>query len=421
MKNIILITVDSLGKDESKPITDALTDFLGSGIIFENAFSAGHSTRASFLAMMCSKYTLYPDELMTYTSPTPKESGKRRYLAEELKKYGYYTFGINPTSALSAVPGSFNAGFDEYIDFLNRKNPGRKMLEVLRKNLFKAYKLAKIFLRSVRVATSGIIIREDHVIRAEKLNEKVFNNKNLKPPFFLQIHYMDAHFPLFPRKDYCNSLNQSKIIESNKYLYYFINEKSLNLDHEKHELLDKIHDWTIYYLKDQIIQLLSALKTRGLMENTVVIITADHGYNFKKPMDIIGNNLKKDKQSELTSTKALHTRITHVPLVIYGLGEGVVSRQVSHIDLAPTIIDIAAGKKIDLWYGQSVFLDAERPVISETNAYGGRATAIRTRNWAFFYEAKNRAYSLYNMENDPNEEHDLSEKHPEIMAEMKGI
>ena len=94
----------------------------------------------------------------------------------------------------------------------------------------------------------------------------------------------------------------------------------------RHDLLD--YAFEVEHVDSHLVRMLKELETRGLLENTVVIVTADHGMPFPR-----------DKGYAYPDSN-------HVPLAVRwpkGIGTPgrVVEDYVSFIDLAPTILDLA--------------------------------------------------------------------------------
>ena len=177
------------------------------------------------------------------------------------------------------------------------------------------------------------------------------------------------------------------------------------------------------------------LKTQIYLQNntlddTFVIITADHGQQFMEH-GRHGHGLH------------LYDELIRVPLIMVGPGlEGqVISRQVSLLDLAPTILDMLEVKKPDAFLGSSLLplITGKEPeagsseAVSETDTGSGiarvrenfkpqldprrRRISLRTGSWKYIY-TEGEPDELYDLENDPGETQNAIESRPEIAAEL---
>ena len=121
IKNIVLITVDSLRYDHSKIIKEKMMEVLGKGIDFEEAYSTGPSSISSYIGYLASKYSTFPDE--KYFIMKPKLKRKRILLFEILKKAGYKTYVIANNSFHEMY--GYDDGVDVLITKINKSNDNK--------------------------------------------------------------------------------------------------------------------------------------------------------------------------------------------------------------------------------------------------------------------------------------------------------
>ncbi|MCB0006706.1 MAG: sulfatase-like hydrolase/transferase [Anaerolineales bacterium] len=181
-------------------------------------------------------------------------------------------------------------------------------------------------------------------------------------------------------------------------------------------------------LDEALGRMLDALKSLGLLDNTVVVYTADHGCHFKTRND-------EYKRSG-------HDSSIHVPAAIHGpgfQGGGRVQKLVSLLDISATLLDIGGVAIPAEMAGQSIraLLQREAPdwpddvFIQISEAEVGRA--VRTQRWKYGVTAPQQdglldadadhyveAY-LYDLAVDPYELTNLigSEAHAAVTARMK--
>ncbi|MGC9328188.1 MAG: sulfatase-like hydrolase/transferase, partial [Candidatus Hinthialibacter sp.] len=158
-------------------------------------------------------------------------------------------------------------------------------------------------------------------------------------PFFLWLHIYDPHAPYFaegdlhkkyytgnPKDPAHHSMDgaifqQSKSPESLAWIDSFTDLKYFQREYGAE----------ITFVDNQIGRLLSSLKSLNLHDNTMIVITADHGENLGD------HNIYFDHWT-------MHNTDIHVPLIFWlpqSLPQGKrISASVAHIDIAPTILDV---------------------------------------------------------------------------------
>ena len=439
IKNVILITVDSLRADHlgcygyQKRITPNLDELSKKGILFRQAFSNGPVTSFSFPSILTSTYPLqYPF--------SPHLSPQRVMLSEVLKKEGLLTGAVHCNPYLSSYYG-YNRGFETFRDFLfdNRgvqdridevtKGAGNFTTKTARriKTVFgessSIYRFLKRFyldvLKIIKMDRSKKMLETASKFeRAEVINKEAIswikNQENNQ--FFLWIHYMDVHMPYIPKIEYIKQIGSSlpdetKINALNKKLYQkYLGyggtyNKSVNISKDELKVIIDLYDAELMYTDEAIGFLLEEITRMGLLNNTLVIVTADHGDEFLEHGGVV-------------HSPKLYDELLHVPLIFYApeLGESmVINDLVSLIDLAPTIVDILNIRKPEKWLGKSLFplikgekARKDNTVISEAFANGKRKIACRIKKWKLILDEEKNAYELYDLENDEKEKNNVA-------------
>jgi arylsulfatase A-like enzyme len=116
----------------------------------------------------------------------------------------------------------------------------------------------------------------------------------------------------------------------------------------------ELYQSEVQWVDENLGDLWDELKRTGRLEDTVVIITSDHGELFGESEEV-----------PLSHRNSLHPALIDVPLLIYHphMQPDRESRLVSHVDIAPTILDITdidAGYRMD---GRSVFGEESHEVV----------------------------------------------------------
>jgi len=181
-----------------------------------------------------------------------------------------------------------------------------------------------------------------------------------------------------------------------------------------------IYDNNLSYLDGACARFLQQLKSKGLYDRTVILLTADHGEQFwEHGASLHGHTLYEEE--------------IRVPLIL--LAHGVVKRfndvPVLNSDMAPTIVDLA-GYAVDPPYADSHMGVSLRPLIAngEKAAYLHRTVAGRASfkrryvwyrdwEWKLVYSAELDVLQLFNVVRDPLERRNLLQECPVLATDME--
>jgi arylsulfatase A-like enzyme len=161
--------------------------------------------------------------------------------------------------------------------------------------------------------------------------------------------------------------------------------------------------------------LIERLHALGLERETVVALTADHGY-------LLGEHGWTGKVASI-----LHPPLIHVPFILVHparLRAGNASGWLAQThDVAPTLLDIADVKRTRPMNGVSVapLLAGLQPRTRRTMAYGGYANwhYARTDRWSYVAANTGRGRRLYDLKRDPGERRNIARRHPQVIDELE--
>jgi arylsulfatase A-like enzyme len=394
--NVILLMIDTLRADHLSvygytgnrtPNIDALA---ADGLRFANTFSQASWTRPSVATILTGLYPashgaihkadILPDRIDT--------------LAEVLARGGYRTVGFANNANVSPA-FNFQQGFEEYhylapSFFFGADEPAAQL------TMYNGLRLVRerFLARAVDVYN---YYQPAEVVTA-KVKRWLADAGASPEPFFLFVHYMDAHDPYFVHP--FNGEGYARVSNPNPPA----------------ELADKyrrLYDGGIRYLDEQLGVLFDDLKTRGLYDKTLVILTADHGEEFQDHGGWWHGTTLYDEQ-------------IHVPLIMKPPGRAaggrVVDELATSLDIAPTIL--AAGKLAvpDVMQGHALPLDggaapSRASVFAEEDLEGNVLQAVRTREWKLVTANPDNPRglapeALYDLARDPGERADASVKAP---------
>jgi len=434
-KNIVLLTVDSLRADHlgcygyKHPTTPNIDRIAKNGVKFSNCFSNSPTTLTSFRSILTSTYpSLYEDRAL---------SNKRTTIAEVLQKNGFETAGFHSNPFLSRYYG-YHRGFNFFYDsvFFNQLISEDKLKG-------KVESVLNWLTYGFKTVTFHVFGKPHESI--EGLNRKVlYWLDEKKDDFFLWVHYMDVHYPYFSAKKYVKKfvkISKSKTLQLNAKLI----KDPEHLTKKEVERIIGLYDSGINHVDNLIVDIIDRVEKKGILDDTLFIITADHGDEFLdhgsfghsmttaygdtffKPF--FGNNPDSVKAfgTKFGYPPNLYDELLHVPLIFYSpnrLKPNVVDEMVQLMDISPTISDATGVGTFDGFTGQSLLplIQGEpvrsRAVLSE-NISGKKLIkkSYRTKDWKLIMN-ENRKCELYNLKEDPKEFKNVASDNPNKVEEL---
>jgi arylsulfatase A-like enzyme len=150
-------------------------------------------------------------------------------------------------------------------------------------------------------------------------------------PFFLFVHYMGVHTPYHPPRRFNVFVRPytGRLTGSQEEVRDFVDGR-LQIDDRDRDFLVDLYDGAILAVDARIHDLLLQLHDMRVDENTIVIVTADHGEEFLE-------------HGSLWHSKTLFEELIHVPLIVRGPGIPDARRDAclaTLMDIAPTVLDL---------------------------------------------------------------------------------
>jgi arylsulfatase A-like enzyme len=240
-------------------------------------------------------------------------------------------------------------------------------------------------------------------------------------PHFSYFHLYSPHFPYRPRNDFQKLFQEDGFTPVSKPVH----PMSAGIDQNYLNSQSTLYDRQIAQVDDEFGRLIAKLEKDGILENSYVILTSDHGELFERGFMTHGEVFMYDP-------------VLHIPLIIRAPGQ--VTREdvhslTSNIDILPTILSIAGKKTAPDVDGQILpgfggQVDEDRPVFSmyagENSAFGPLKKAVismRKRQYKLIaylgYDNFDHVYELYDLVNDPDELENLISKDTKTLSVMK--
>lgn len=219
-------------------------------------------------------------------------------------------------------------------------------------------------------------------------------------PFFVMAHFDDVHHP------YRAHMGRSVA----------------SFPHSNKDIA--AYDRCIAHFDNMLRFLGSYLEQAGVWDDTIVILTADHGEEFEEHGGTI-------------HSRTCYAESVHVPLIVRipGFEPQRITKRVALTDLVPTLLEAAAlpADRFEL-DGQSLFVPAlapdrapaDRPIFcSIFQLLSGRQNfftrSVRTNQHTLFYETLADRVELYDTVADPAESENVSESNPETVEQLREL
>jgi arylsulfatase A-like enzyme len=173
----------------------------------------------------------------------------------------------------------------------------------------------------------------------------------------------------------------------------------------------------IWAADKQVGRLISHLDERGLLNNTVVLITGDHGEAF-------GEHGEKHHYSSVHESQVRTLGLLYVP----GLGHRMVKQAVIHQDLTTTAMNLLGVKRdFDQLRGRNLiptfrgFRVEPDEIFPELAGFQVRVQSFSLVRWPFkmIHPRGSKTYRLYDLEKDPGETVDVATQYQSQYASMR--
>lgn len=318
------------------------------------SFTDCHSSQpgTSFTEAYTSAPWTLPSHASLFTGTAPSKHGAHAdhkhfddtliTLPEILQTYDYETVAVSNNTWISEEFG-FDQGFETFYktwqfvqsetDFgrIARQEEGVDKLTEATKALFVGNPITNF-----TNAIYGQFFRkaEDNgAARTEEWIENWLTARDDTCPFFLFVNYLEAHLEYRPPKEHAKAylpegITYEEAMEVPQDAWGYIAD-TVELTNEDFEILRALYRAEISYLEEKIAEIIELLKAEGEWEDTLFIVTSDHGEN-------IGDHGLMDHQY------ALYDTLLHVPLFVHGgpFEDGEIDDLVQLIDIPPTILDV---------------------------------------------------------------------------------
>ena len=342
--NVLLVVLDTVRPDHlslygyGRSTSPTLERMARQGIRFDGARATAPWTLASHASLFTGRL---PHELGVKWM-TPLGRGFPT-LAEYLGSHGYATAGFVGNTLYCSYDSGLSRGFTHYEDFdLDRLGPFRtaQLVDLSLETIAAAVqRLGETFGLAPFRSLQGSVLGQLRVAEkkdAGMINREFFDWLSRRPqpgrPFFAFLNEFDAHSPyLLPRVRRYRFGMQPRTDSDYQFLKHWSDVDKARLPQYYRTLIGDCYDSCLAYMDERLGELFDELQRRGLLDNTLVIITADHGEG-------LGEHGLFDHGESLYRTEIRVPLLFVIPAS--GTSQAVVHETVSLRDLPATIADL---------------------------------------------------------------------------------
>jgi len=270
----------------------------------------------------------------------------------------------------------------------------------------------KIFPRGIEVNNSKLR-KIDETLRVTDLIKKSYQSVKGKPrpyvsaevitddtiewleqvskPFFCWTHYMDVHHPCYPPETYREEFGVADVAQSEVSEWYSeLTMEPEELTKKKLQLLRSLYKAAIAYTVDQINRIVETLEQNNHYDNTLIILTSDHG-------ELFGDHNQYGKPERM------YDELLRVPLLVANGPSYLADATddlVSLLDIPP-LIHHALGLDIPEEYeGRVPGVDGPRAyIMAEHEVEGEVIVGARSEDWLYEGDEISDEHRLFDLRN----------------------
>lgn len=336
--NVLCIVLDTARADAFEPYgaapgsSPALAQLAGSGRALSRTFSTACWTVPSHASMLTG---LLP-RAAGLASPQSERrdpaavmrSHIERLLPERLRRAGYATRAVSTNVWISEANGFAN-GFDEFV-LLDSGRQGKLVADTTRERL-----------SWIREAAAASV--DDGAADAERVLGRWIADRDPARPSFWFVNLVECHSPYLPPRPY-NDYGLGDRLRAGEDARKYLNLDAiwqaclggLEVPAAALERMRHLYARSIRLMDDWLSRILERLDAAGILEETLVLVTSDHGEN-------IGEN------GLMAHAFSLDDRLIRVPLVVAGPGADRFRDRLTSLAELPAKLALATGLEDDPW------------------------------------------------------------------------
>jgi arylsulfatase A-like enzyme len=378
--NVMLVVLDAARAEQfgcygyGRATTPEIDRLAAESVLFERAFTPAVYTLGAMSSLWTSQY---PDRHHAEVSYADRLPADRLTVAEALGARGVKTAGF-VANAMAGSAFGFERGFDEFHEVYRLFPELGSRGEAFR-----------------RVLPEWLAQHQDR-------------------PFFAYVHVREPHFPYDPGPPFDTRFGPDAPLtreqRRDSSWYTEVNKGRVRPRPEEVDHLVRLYDGNLAYADREVGELRRALEAAGLLERTVLVVTADHGEQLYE-------------HGYVSHSAQVYEQSVHVPLLLRlpaGKGpRGVrLPALVDLLDLAPTFLEILAADAPPPreFQGRSLLgviagAPGKAAVLSRT-VWERPVYALRDERYKLVYDSRTGQGLLFDLQSDPREQQDLAARDP---------
>ncbi|MEN9975783.1 MAG: hypothetical protein RLZZ282_1789 [Verrucomicrobiota bacterium] len=440
---------------------------------FEHCETSIASTLESGVQLMASQYPQSHGIRQMYPDRATVEATQKRIvpLAALLRERGYETAAIGDWCAgyYEVIPLGFQhisvSSFDNFKIYMSQAVVMAHFVVPLYFDNPLGYRIFPQLQSFAQFVTPKVV--------TDRVERRLASAAKSHQPFFWHVFYSCNHLPYRSPEPYVSMFADPTYQGRNRSgvdfdINAFIGGTDLEskwkaLPPKEISQIRALYDGCTREFDDCVAQILAAIQRNGLADNTIVVITSDHGDDLYEPGVTLGHGLTFNGVSQAN----------HVPMIIHVPGQppAVISETVRLIDVIPTLADFAGVPASPTWQGLSFAnwmrrtqTPQSRPFYGETGfpfiqfrvpgvdrlklppmdqcttidpSYNyqfvlkptyrapvvqAKQRCLKTRFWKLVCTptaSSTRHYGLFHMPTDPHGQINLAESRPEVLAPLQ--
>jgi len=387
--NVFVIVIDALRYDRisytgyNRNTTPFLDSIIPDCLFYENAHSASCWTLPSTASLFTGKYPYQHGariissgikEINKHSQPNKLRKDVLIF-PEILSRFGYE---LNLSGSITYVEPNLLGRVPKF-EFRKRK---------------KASEIFKTFLRTF-----------------DSVKAKTFN----------YMHLGDVHQPINIPSDFENIFEDINGFELSGWanapepddsrFEYFKNKSIL------------LYDSSIRYVDYQIELFWNELAKKDMLDNSTIIITADHGEALWDHIELDKMFVDPTNWPYLGHGQNFYQELIHIPLIVKSpfLDKNVINKNVSLVDIAPSLLNLLGFSNKINFDGLDIFnsFTGERAIYSQDICRGYEKQGIRKGNLKLIHDKEEDIDLLFDLSKDPREKNPLNDN--ELLASMKSL
>jgi arylsulfatase A-like enzyme len=332
--NIVLVLIDTLRADHlgtygyERPTSPNIDAFAKDAVVFEQAFSQSSWTKPAMASLLTGHFpSMHQTNLEQQKLPESET-----IVTQLLRDQGYQTVVLSGNPWVTPDYG-FGRGVDYFYSIYDERFARVTLFMNALKRLSKQMGNRNLLYNKVKLLVQGELstTARDEVLTTEAGR---WLDANHGRPFYMHVHYMSPHHPYDPPAPFDKWVPDKSAKPMTYYpkkSYFPFDEGQAIPDAQREDMIAR-YDGDILFVDTVFQTLVDKLKSLGILDDTIVVVMADHGEEFYE-------------HKNWGHGQGLYNELIHVPLIIRypkAFQPTRIKTPVMSVDVVPTLLDLAS-------------------------------------------------------------------------------